>query len=253
MTVEPNGNALRVLLYGAHANDLREELQRQSALQLVQANPDVIVCYGGDGTLLSAELAWPGVPKAPIRNSRRGNRCMGHPPGEILERLAQGGLHRSEYVKLQCAFRASRPDPMPKPMLAMNEINVHMGRINTAVRFKLWIDGDPFENGLEIIGDGFVVSTPFGSTAYFNQITRGVFHTGIGVAFKYTSEQINHLVLPDAAVIHAEITRGPAILAHDNAPEYVPLQAGDVLTVSKSPRPAIILTWTPMKYPSDQF
>ncbi len=247
---------MRTLLFGAHANELLAEVERYPNVTLAQSeqeHPDVVICYGGDGTLLTAERKWPGVPKAPIRNSHRGHRCLAHPAPEIIERLANNRLYRTEFTKLACQVRSSQGRSTAFPYLAMNEINVHMGRINSAVRFKLWIDEEPFEDGHEILGDGFVVSTPFGSTAYFNQITRGVFHTGIGIAFKFIKAPVNHVIVPESFTVRAVITRGPAVLAHDNAPEYHDLEEGDELIVQRHKEPAVILTWEPMKYPSDQF
>lgn len=244
---------MKTLLFGAHAEDLAGEVTRHGSLALTDSDPDVVICYGGDGTLLSAELAWPGVPKVPIRNSRRGHRCIAHPPGQVIERFVEGQLARTEFLKLECVIRRlGRAEPLGLHN-AMNEFSVHSGHINAAVRFKLWIDEEPYQSGVEIIGDGFVISTPFGSTAYFNQITRGVFHTGLGVAFKYTSEHTNHIVLPDTSVVRVAITRGPAVIAVDNAQDYHELTGHDELTVRRSPRPAVLYTWNAMKYPSDSF
>lgn len=244
---------MRAILFGAEAEALAPEINKFTELVRVQSDPDVIICYGGDGTLLSAELKWPGVPKAPIRNSRRGVRCIAHPPAQVIERLATGRLFRTEFTKLECQWRPRNGDELVTIPRAMNEISGHSGRINSAVRFKLWTNDDPYLSGIEIIGDGFVVSTPFGSTAYFNQITRGVFHTGLGVAFKYTSEHTNHLVIPDDSAIRIEITRGPALLAVDNAPDCRELHERDVLTIRKAAEPAMLYTWDPMKCPSDSF
>ena len=244
---------MNILLFGADADQIRDTAGAFPVLRIVESDPDVVVCYGGDGTLLSAELRWPGVPKLPLRNSRRGKRCMPHPPRAVFERLVEGSLVRSEYLKIECAVRHESDTEPVCYLTAMNEVNVHMGHINLAVRFSLWINDEPYENGREIIGDGFVVTTPFGSTAYYNQITRGLFYTGIGVAFKYTAEQTNHLVLPDDAVVGVRITRGPAVLAFDNAPEYFDLDAGDELTIRKHARPAVLFTWRPMTHQSDDF
>jgi len=243
---------MRTLLFGADCESLDPLIEAQAGLERVEERPDVVVCFGGDGTLLAAELRWPGIPKVPIRNSRRGIRCIPHPPDHVIERLAKGDLVHTEYMKLECAVRHRQDDAFCS-LAAINEFNVHMGHVNSAVRFKLWLDDEAYESGLEIIGDGFVVCTPFGSTAYFNQITRGVFHAGLGVAFKFTAEHTNHLVLPDTTVVRAVITRGPAVLAFDNAPEYFDLTEGDELIIRKHAQPAVLLTWDRMKYPSDSF
>ncbi|MCP4644630.1 MAG: hypothetical protein GY851_29575 [bacterium] len=244
---------MRTILFGAEADTLREEVQQHDGLELVEASPEVVVCYGGDGTLLSAELEWPGVPKVPIKNSRRGIRCLPHPPHDVIARLAAGGLARTPYMKIECALRNDdHPDPVCT-LTAMNEINVHMGTINSAVRFKLWIDDIAYLDGQEIIGDGCVIATPFGSTAYFNHLTRGVFHAGIGIAFKASVESTSHVVAPESSTFRVLITRGPAVLGFDNSQQYFDLAEGDELTVHKHPAPAIILTWDAMPHPSDEF
>ena len=244
---------MRVVLYGADVDQIRDQVNSHPDLHIVSDSPDVVVCYGGDGTLLAAELEWPSIPKAPIKHSLRGNRCIAHPAAAVLERLACGDLVRTEYMKLQCLLRANGESGAGRTLTAMNEFSVHMARINTAVRFKFWINDEPYNDEREILGDGFVVSTPFGSTAYFNHITRGFFHSGIGIAFKSTSEHTNHMVIGENAAIRILITRGPAILAYDNSGEYFDLRAGDELAICKHPKPAVLLTWSRMKYPSDAF
>jgi NAD+ kinase len=244
---------MKAILFGDDAIKLKPLADQTPGLELVDDDPEVIVCYGGDGTLLAAEQIWPGLPKVPIRNSRRGVRLMPHPPEQVLHRMAEGSLHRTEYMKLQCAVRYAGQDEDDCRLSAMNEFNVHMGRINTAVRFKFWIDDEIFEGDEEIIGDGFVVSTPFGSTAYYKQITRGLVYAGMGVAFKLTTALVNHVVVPAECQLRAQITRGPAILAFDNSPEYFDLKEGDDLLIERNPVPATILTWRAMRHPIDAF
>ena len=250
---------MKILLYGADSKDIIDQVEKCSELTLVDNEPDVVVCYGGDGTLLSAELKWPGIPKVPIRNSRRGHRCIPHAPDDVIARLAQEELVKTEYIKLECAmYHHDHPEAVCF-LSAMNEVNVHMAHINSAVRYKIWINDEMYtpldrnSDDHEIIGDGFVISTPFGSTAYFNHITRGVFRVGLGIAFKYTAEQANHLIVPDDSTVRVMITRGPAVLAFDNLPSYFNIQENDEIVVRKHSKPAILLTYQKMKYPSDRF
>jgi len=245
--------AMKVVLFGANSDDLKEEVVKYPDLVPVSADPDTVICYGGDGTLLTAEHEWPCVPTVPIRNSRRGNRFIAHPAAEVIERLATDALVRTEYLKIECTLRRAGDVEPDTPLMAMNEFNLHMARINSAVRFRMWLDDEPYNDGQEILGDGFVISTPFGSTAYFNHITRGSFHSGIGIALKSTSEHTNHVIVSDNVVFRIAITRGPATLAYDNSTEFVEIEEGDEIVVRKHPRPAVIMTWERMKYPSDAF
>ena len=244
---------MKTLLFGAEAEKLRPELEKYPVFEIDQDRPEIVICYGGDGTLLAAELRWPGVPKVPIRNSRRGHRCIPHPPETVIKRLAAGALVRTEFMKRECAVRHGDDEEPFCYISAMNEVNVHMGRINSAVRFKLWLDDRPYDEGIEIVGDGFVISTPFGSTAYFNQITRGVFFQGIGLALKSTSHYTSHVIVPDKTVFRVLITRGPAVMAFDSSTEYFGLRRDDELTVRRDPRPAILYVWEPLPYQTDSF
>ena len=246
---------LRVALFGNEADVLRPHLARFSNLELVETEPDVVVSFGGDGTLLAAELRWPGRPKVPILNSRLGHRCIPHPAGSVIAALAHGRLVRNEYTKLECLINHPEPGSVEPDftLSCLNEINVDMGRINSAVRFRLWLDEEPFDNGTEIIGDGFIVCTPFGSTAYFHAVTRGLFQRGMGIAFKSASHQTTHLVVPDDVTARFVITRGPALLAFDSSMEYVSLVDNDELVVRRHPQGAVILTCEPVKRLNEPF
>lgn len=237
----------RVALFGGEAETLKPLIGRYKNLALVDKAPDVVVCYGGDGTLLAAELRWPGIPKIPILNSRRGHRCIPKSPRAVVAALARDNLVHTRYTKLECAVFASRRRRDADFLLTcLNEINVHMGRINSAVRFKLWINDIPFENGVEVVSDGFVACTAFGSCAYFKAITKGIFKQGIGLAFKATTHPLNHLIVPEQDEVRFQITRGPATLAFDNSTEYLNLDSGDCITVRKHPQSAHILTCEPV-------
>ncbi len=237
----------RITLFGNKADVLAPLVHRHENLVLTEEAPDLVVCYGGDGTLLAAELHWPGVPKVPILNSRRGHRCIPRPPEEVIDALARDELVRTQYTKLECTVFSSLRNRKPDFMLTcLNEVNVHMGHINSAVRFKLWINGVPFENGVEVISDGFIVCTPFGSNAYFKAITKGIFMQGIGLAFKATTHPVNHLIVPEDNELRFQITRGPATLAFDNSPEYLDLDRGEYITVRRHAQSACILTCKPV-------
>ena len=244
---------VQLVLFGSQADSLAETVQKHPNLTLVDTDPDVVVCYGGDGTLLAAELNWPGIPKVPVLNSRRGHRCIPHPATDVLEGLAAGNLVSNRYTKIEGEVYREGKSLTPESMVALNEFNVHMGLINSAVRFQLSLNGDPYDDGVELLGDGFVVCTPFGSTAYFAQITRGIFTRGIGIAFKSTNAHVDHLVVPDDTESRVRITRGPAVLAFDSADEYVRLLEGDELVVRKHAQSATILTCGPVKRLDEPF
>jgi NAD+ kinase len=234
---------MNVLLYGHESEKLRPSVEKHTGLNLVTKDPETVVCFGGDGTLLAAERLWPGVPKVPLRNSRRGVRCIGAPPEGVIAQLAAGRLVPHVQLKLACHLDFANSKRPAQQLVALNEVSGHMGRVTSSLRYRVWFDGRAYGSAPdhEIIGDGFVVCSPFGSTAYFNQITRGVFWQGIGVAFKYTNEQTTHVIVPEDTAVRVQITRGPAMIAHDSAPEILDADSGDVLTIRRAQETAVLL------------
>ncbi len=241
---------MKILLHGKDAAIIQDLVASNEAFELVETKPEVIVCFGGDGTLLTAEQRWPGVPKVPILNSSRGNRCIARPAKEVLDRLATDTLPHSAFTKLVCDVEHQNATKENRTVVAMNEVNVHMGNINSAVRVQVWLNDVPYNGGNEILGDGMVVSTPFGSTAYYNKITRSEFYTGLGIAFNNTSEHTSHVVVPDDITIRVRLNRGPAVLSFDNSHDYIRVKHNDTLTIRKHEQPAVIYTWMPVMYPS---
>src|SRR3989338_462550 len=74
----------------------------------------------------------------------------------------------------------------------MNDINLHY-KVPRAVRFKLYVNERQI-NGV-IIGDGIIVSTPYGSSGYFDSIVHKTFKKGIGVAFNNSRTKLEYLLL----------------------------------------------------------
>lgn len=235
--------ALKVRLYGRNKTDLLSHLS-EFGLEIDEESPDVIISYGGDGTLLSAEREWPGVPKVALRDSRGCHVCSHHSNETILRHLAEGHLKRTEFIKL-------RAETKSESLLCLNDAIIHNARFNAGVRYRVWIDDEPYGSD-EIIGDGLVVSTPFGASAYYRSITRSIFRVGIGLAFNNSIEPINHLVLHQNSIIRIRIIRGPAMLGIDNSPEHVHLAQEDEVTVFKAEQSAIILMYDRSRFPTKE-
>jgi NAD+ kinase len=222
---------MRVLILGSETDEF-SQLVRESGLEIVSDTPDVVLTYGGDGLLLHSEREWPGIPKLPLRNSRHGRKCEPHEAQEALSHLLRGDLVRSVHHKI-------RLEAGGRTQLGLNDATIRNARPTSAVRCLVWI-GER-EYGHEIIGDGIVVATPFGSTGYYRSITRGIFRVGLGLAFNNTTEQMDHTVLPEDVVIRVRITRGPAVAATDNHPELIALDRGDEILIRQDDETAVIL------------
>jgi NAD+ kinase len=225
----------RILVLGKDAGTILP-LVLDAGFSVVTEAPDVVLTYGGDGLLLHSEREWPGVPKLPIRNSRFGRKCEPRTVQDALERLSRGDLRATRQTKVRAEAHGER-------RVGLNDIIVHNSRPMSSVRFRVWIDGKAFAD--EMVGDGLVVATPFGSSAYYRSITRSTFHTGLGLAFNNSTEPVDHLVLAESAEIRIRIERGPALVAADNNPDAIPLDRGGETTIRRDDSYAIILQLGP--------
>ncbi|MBW3015763.1 NAD(+)/NADH kinase [Candidatus Woesearchaeota archaeon] len=197
---------------------------------VISEKPELVIAFGGDGTLLFAERKFPNTPKLFIYHSSKCKNCSGHNLTKVFKLLKDKKIQISRQMKLEAKLHGRR-------YTALNDFNIHYVP-PTALRFSTKIGNT---NHKEIIGDGLVVSTPFGSTAYFNSITRKSFKHGIGVAFNNPTEKIKHKVLNENSKVEVKIIRGPAVLAMDCKKELVPLKKGDIIVIKRAKRPASLL------------
>ena len=222
---------MRVAVCGRHLDDLYPLLEPH-APELTEDNPELVISYGGDGALLGAERQYPGIPKCPIRDRRSNPKCPRHSEEQILEKLFGGELAETGLTKVEA-------EKDGRTVVGLNDIVVSRRMIASALRYRIWLDDELYAH--QIVGDGLVVATPFGSTAYYRSITRSLFRWGLGLAFNNSTEPIDHLVLHESSTIAVEILRGPAVLLADNDPEDIPLENGGVVTITKSRSSAVVL------------
>ncbi len=206
-------------------------LVKDSGLEMTGSDPDIIIPYGGDGTLLGAEREFPGIPKFPLRDNHNSPLCSDHNYPEMLDELKRNELKKFELMKLSGKAK-------DRELFAMNDVFIHNARRVSAIRYRVSIDNELYAH--EVVGDAAGVATVHGSTAYYRSITHSIFRVGIGLAFSNSTEVTNHLVLPETSVIRFTVLRGPAILVADNYPDSVELNESDEVVIAKSNRKATI-------------
>jgi NAD kinase len=122
---------------------------------------------------------------------------------------------------------------------AVNEVSVHHSSPTLAAVLTMRIHdgGDHYEFD-RIVGDGVLVATPFGSSAYYQSITNGTFSEGIGVAFNNIHTPVetpDSLVLSADAVVELEMLESEhassAVLTRDNAEETYELTVGEPIEI----------------------
>ena len=223
---------MKASLIGANADDVRA-LAEEAGIQFVgvDENPDVVITYGGDGTLIGCEHRLPGIAKLPMRDNRSCAKCERHHDRDVLARLTAGELRDFRLMKLEARTGDTT-------VLGLNDILLRNSDLRSAVRFTVHVNGERATD--EVIGDGLVIATPFGSSAYFRSITNTTFRMGIGIAFSNCTEFLNHMVVMPDDEIRVEIVRGPAHLTADNSPELIDLESGDDIVIRRADEEARI-------------
>ncbi len=228
---------MKVQIVGKNTKDLEKKVKKLG-FELVEKNPEVIISYGGDGTLLSAEREYQGVPKLPIRNKTVCKKCSEHEDEIVLKKLLDGTLELKEYRKLETNIEG-------KPLLSLNDFVIRSSDPTHTIRFKV-------NKGSLFIGDGIVISTPFGSTGYFKSITQQTFSNGFGVAFNNTTEKQDPLFLKDEDSIKFSLIRGKATLSFDNSPDIFVIDEGSEVLFKLSDQIAKIYEDTSLRCPNCQ-
>jgi NAD+ kinase len=125
----------------------------------------LLVVLGGDGTILrTVQQLGAGVkPVAAVNIGRLGFLTTGtaDEAAAIVEAVLTGAYEISERSVLEAEFTAHGGEV--RTQAALNEAVVSRGAISRMVRLNVTVDGQ-FVNGYS--GDGLIVSTPTGSTAY---------------------------------------------------------------------------------------
>lgn len=129
------------------------------------AEVDMVVALGGDGTMLRAArvLGLTGVPLLGVNLGSLGY-LTDVPLEELstaLDAVLAGEYHLEPRSRVYCSVW--RGKERIAQASALNDLVVNMGILPRALDLELWVDGDSLGR---FLGDGIVISTPTGSTAY---------------------------------------------------------------------------------------
>lgn len=221
---------MKIKLLGQKCDAIRPLLD-QYGFQEVSESPELIIAYGGDGTLLGSEREWPGIPKLPLRDSHTAKLCEDH-DYEIQLKNFLSGQTKQEVLKKIAVTAGGHY------LSALNDIYIHNAEQASALRYQVWIDDDLYAD--EIAGDAVGLSTVHGSSAYYRSITHSVFQIGLGLAFSNSMELVNHMVIRETSRVRIKIVRGPAVIVADNSPERIMLDEGDEAVMEQCEETALI-------------
>lgn len=215
---------MRAIVYGKNKESIAPLIKR-AGFAIVENDPDFIISFGGDGTLMMAEHEYPGIPKVLLKDSMICKKCSPLSNEEVLARVVAGKYTIENLIKLEVTANG-------KTLTTINDVILHNKDPRHAIRYNLSVQHRPFKR--QVIGDGVVLATPFGSTAYYRSITDSFFELGIGVAFNNSTEQSDHVVLKEESVIAITITRGYATIYADNQKDEIQVDDTSEIIVRKS-------------------
>lgn len=222
---------MKVSLFGKNSDTIRH-LIPEFGLELVEDKPDVIISYGGDGTLLSAERKYPSIPKLPIRDSKVCRKCPLHTTEHLLRELSEGKIKLENYPKLEAKFNG-------EDILALNDLVIRNSIPIHALRFRVMKNGKLLIPEV-IIGDGVVLTTVFGSSGYYQSITRKTIDKDFALAFSNTTFPVKNIKFSKGEEIKVVIIRGPGTLSSDNNPKLYTIKENDEVKIFPSPHTARI-------------
>jgi len=191
-------------------------------------NPEIVIAYGGDGTILYSERKFPGIPKIIVKRSSKIFRKYDYSFNElkkILKRVKEGNYKIIEEMKLEANFKGRK-------LTALNEIQLHNKFPGQAIRFSFFVGGRKIRN---LIGDGMIISTPFGSTAYYSSTGGKPFKKGIGISFNNLfRKKVKSFVVGENSKIKVKVEKGIGIIVADNSKKYFEIREGENFVVKKA-------------------
>jgi NAD+ kinase len=230
---------LKVLVAGRNKKSVsfvNKKILKYKDLKLSK-NPEVIISVGGDGTYFYNERKYPGIPKILVRDSSICKLCSIYELNNIdfiLKKLNERKFSFKECMKLECTFKN-------KKLIGINDIVIRNKDQSEAIRFNVKVNNKNLNS--RFIGDGIVVSTPFGSTGYFSSITKTTFTKGIGLAFNNVLAK-SYEILKDNDSVDFSLLKGKALVSADNNKKLISLKENNKIRIKKSKEKAfIILLW----------
>lgn len=201
------------------------------------AGSDLLVCVGGDGTVLHAAgiAARSGTPVYGVRMGRLGFLAESTEPEATagLSAILGGGGRIEERVMLRASIEGAGD---VQPFDALNDVVIGGEHLGRTVSVGLRVDGVLLA---EYRADAVIAATATGSTGYALAVGGPILHptsddvivTPVAPHLSYT----NALVLPGSADIELVVARGiRALMIVDGAHEQ-PIESGAVVRIGLSP------------------
>ncbi len=208
----------------------------------------LLVVFGGDGSMLMAARRLEGnpIPMVGVNVGKFGflapfnlDELIDDLPG-----LMSDPIPTRNRMMLNCTVR--RADSVVLEILSLNDIVISGGLPSRLHWIGLWVDD---EKAVTYRGDGLIVSTPVGSTAY--SLAAGGPLLCPGMEAVIVAPICPHTMADRALVVPADSTLtlrvkepGKGVGLTIDGQESIPLNTEDVITVEKNPAPLVVVPST---------
>lgn len=170
------------------------------------AEADVVVVLGGDGHVLKTlhNLLDKGKPVYALRRtSSVGFLCNDYSPDRLIERIEKAQTVALHPIRVEC----TKQDGQIETALAVNEVTI-LRDSDQSAKLRVCVDG--VERITRYSGDGILLSTPAGSTAYNHSAGGPIMpldsNTLIMTAIcGFRPRRWSYAVLPQSSVIQIEV------------------------------------------------
>lgn len=208
------------------------------------ARADLVIAIGGDGTMLHAarNVAGRDVPLVGINRGRLGFLTDVSP--EQLRDALDAILEGNYLAERRLTLSARVGKQQTGPLFALNDIVLQKGDTGRLLDFTTEVD-NVYVNTHR--GDGLIVATPTGSTAYALSCSGPIIQPNVDalVLVPICPHTLSDrpLVLPSSSEINVTLDNAGGSEAHVvcDGESLARMSAGDVLTVSLAKQPVTLL------------
>mmetsp|Transcript_100111 Transcript_100111/g.254597 ORF Transcript_100111/g.254597 Transcript_100111/m.254597 type:complete len:623 (+) Transcript_100111:50-1918(+) len=214
---------------------------------------DLVICIGGDGSLCWAAGLFSGA-MPPVIAFAGGSLGFLTPFAmddwvSVLVPMLGATSVEIAPVKVACRMRfqmrvlreGADEDGPPIPVQALNEVLVHRGSSGHLCKLEVWVGKSRVTM---VQGDGLIIATPTGSTAYSLAAGGSMLHPSVpGIILTPVcphSLSFRPVVLPDSAVVTVRVpanSRSSRVMVAVDGKDRIELMRGDSIEVAVSPFP----------------
>ena len=143
----------------------------------------------------------------------------------VLPKIRDGKFKLQKEIKIKTEVGT-------KKLIGLNELQIHAKLPIYAIRFSLSVNGKKIN---DLIGDGIIIATPFGSTGYYASTGGKPFKKGIGISFNNLhTKKVESFTVSEDSLVKVRINRGPALILADNYERFIELKDNDLILISRS-------------------